>query len=355
MKYNQIMNKIIETFISDYPIDRRYDSMTMAFSKELFEKLGHFLIERNIPYALYFIDFDNFKKVNDSLGHVIGDRVLKDSCDMIRTNVGEKGLFFRVGGDEFALIVPEIQERQLVWNIAHEYSEYVRNHPLGYLDSILPNGRISFTSGIVRYPFDAKDFDSLLKLIDKALYRGKFKGKNCFIIYDKDLHGNIDLEKKSLKLTKTGLITYIFETFNNSKDPYRSLKVTSTMLGKYYNDSLITYHDSERDELLYIDQEEEDVTFVPYDENDFFFDRNERFKYFYRLEASKIPAQKPIHDLMMKNHTRSLLAFRLINGKNEPSYLCIYARRDKVWSDEEFDVYQTMTLLFSTINHYPFR
>ena len=349
------MNSIIHEFIEQFPVDRRYDSMTMALSKEIFDGLGRFLIQKKIPYALYFIDFDTFKKVNDSLGHVIGDKALKDSADMIRTAIGEEGLFFRVGGDEFAIIVPEIQDRQEVWDIAHQYSEYVRQHPLEYLESIFPNGRISFTSGIARYPFDSEDFDDLLKLIDKALYRGKFKGKNCFIIYDKELHGNIDLQKRSLKLTKVGLITYIFDTFNQNKDISHCVKVIARMLAKYYNDSIVSYHEKDRENLLYLDKDDEEVTYIPYQEEAFYFKENERYKYFYRSELAKKPECKPLSDLMHRNHTRSLLVFQVINEKNEHAYLSIFARRDKVWSDEEFDVYQTFTLLLSTINHYPYR
>lgn len=346
------MNQIVNNFITNFPIDRREDSLTKNYSKELFSDLGYFLVDNHIPFALYFIDFDNFKKVNDTLGHAYGDRALIDATNMIKESIDEDCLLFRIGGDEFAIIIPDIQDRQTVWDIAHKYSEYVRKTNIDYLKEVYPKGNISFTTGIARYPFDTNNFQELLKIADKALYRGKFKGKNCFIIYDKDLHGNIDTHNRSLKLSQAGLITYMFETFNKETNLDKALTFVCKMLGKYYNDSIVCYHSKTRHELLYIDKDDKDINYQPYEECDFYFEDNERFKYFYKYDVNKNEEQHALAKLMKLTHTRSLLVFRLINQKKEIGYLAIYARRDKIWSDEEFDTYLTLSLLYSTINHY---
>jgi diguanylate cyclase (GGDEF)-like protein len=349
------MNSQVKDFVDKLPEGVKIEPMTQLFSKELFLSLGKFMSEKKIPFALYFIDFDNFKKVNDSLGHQSGDKALMECSAILKDTVQDEGYVCRIGGDEFAILIPELQSRERIWQIAHEYSEHIRKYQFEFLKDSNEMFKVSVTSGISRYPFDAKDFESVLKLADKALYRGKFKGKNCFIIYDKDLHGSIDLERMNLKLSRTGLLTYLFDSFNNLKDTHLAFTTSSKMLGNYYNDSMVVYHSMNGETLFYQDPHDDEIKFVPYIDGEFYLSSNERFKIHYYSTLAKEIGHEALANAMEKMHVRSMLVFKTIDKNNTPAYLLIMARRDKVFSDEEFDMYQTLSLLFATMNHYSYR
>ncbi len=343
------MQQKILDFISSYPVDVRYDNMTKAFSKKVFYTFGDYLIQEKIPFALFFIDFDTFKKVNDNLGHSVGDQALIDCVRMLKTNILDFGFLFRIGGDEFAIVTPNVQDRQRVWDIAHTYSEYVRNSHFSYLKPVFPEGNITLTSGIVRYPFDGVDMQSLLSWADKALYRGKQKGKNCFIIYDKQMHANITVSNKQNNIRPSDMILCVFKAFQKEKDSILALGNLSQSFGKIYANSLIVYQDDTRSQILYRDEAERDVSFIPLTEEEINLP-TEGIKMVYKKNIMNDISQSSLLRKMELMHIRTFLAYKIVSPEKKDSYFIIMARRDKVWSEEERGYYLTACLLFSTLN-----
>lgn len=182
------MEKSIQEYLSSISEENLYDPMTGVYNKDVFLSVCSLLIKQEIPFALYIIDFDNFKKVNDTYGHQVGDKALTNCANVIKYSVGDKGLVCRYGGDEFAVVAPRITERTDAWQIARDFSQEMRNRPQDYLVNAFPNGRITFTTGSARYPLDATSLNDLFHLADKALYRGKFKGKNSGFLPDAVWH-----------------------------------------------------------------------------------------------------------------------------------------------------------------------
>jgi diguanylate cyclase (GGDEF)-like protein len=122
------------------------------------------------------LDLDNFKYVNDTLGHDIGDRLLKAVGNMLVGIVRKSDTVARIGGDEFVLLFPEISDLQNIDGIAQKIlDDFKKPFPL--------NGhKISITTsiGIAVYPSDGKDFDSLMTSADKAMYLVKEEGRNNY-------------------------------------------------------------------------------------------------------------------------------------------------------------------------------
>lgn len=174
---NNILTKILETI----PSESIFDTMTETYAKDILFLYGNELIKNKIPFALYFVDFDNFKKVNDGVGHVKGDEALHDCAKVLKESVGESGYIFRYGGDEFAIVCENVTTRDEEWAIPRAFSQAIRKNTFDYLADVFSEGRVTVTTGACRYPFDAEEFDELVKLADKALYRGKNKGKNCLL------------------------------------------------------------------------------------------------------------------------------------------------------------------------------
>ncbi|MCM3443091.1 sensor domain-containing diguanylate cyclase [Metabacillus halosaccharovorans] len=136
--------------------------------------------EHNI--TIMFVDLDGFKEINDTLGHDIGDALLKEVADRLNSGVREEDLISRIGGDEFIIVIEETQKEEIK-TIA---DRILNNTSKPYL---LNDHTISITPsiGISSYPDDGQDIETLIKNADKAMYLAKDKGKANFQFYTKEL------------------------------------------------------------------------------------------------------------------------------------------------------------------------
>jgi len=156
--------------------DALTDLPTMKLAKDRL-KMAISLAQRNqTMLAVMFIDLDDFKKVNDTLGHDAGDYVLKQVADRLLCCVRSSDTIARVGGDEFLIIANDVH----IPKIAEQIAEKVIN---SVSSPIVFNGGQAFVGssiGIAIYPNDGQDIDQLIKQADKAMYRAKNAGKNSF-------------------------------------------------------------------------------------------------------------------------------------------------------------------------------
>jgi diguanylate cyclase (GGDEF)-like protein/PAS domain S-box-containing protein len=130
--------------------------------------------------ALLFLDLDRFKTINDSLGHQVGDQLLKLVAERLSSVIRETDTVCRLGGDEFVLLVAEIEQHEFISQVAEKVLNVLRApfHVSGYVLSI------SASIGISLYPDDAADVDVLLKHADLAMYQAKSRGRNNFQFFD---------------------------------------------------------------------------------------------------------------------------------------------------------------------------
>ncbi len=124
--------------------------------------------------ALLFIDLDGFKKINDSFGHAIGDRVLKEVGRRLRANIRESDTVARIGGDEFTIILNHLKMVEDASYVANKIIKAV-NQPIG-LDGITCN--VGASIGIAIYPDHAESMNDLINAADSAMYQAKTNGKN---------------------------------------------------------------------------------------------------------------------------------------------------------------------------------
>lgn len=188
-------NILTHPFFSKYAENESvmYDSLTHVLSRELIFNYAEWLCQNNIKFTYCLIDVDNFKNVNDSYGHLIGDKVLVRVANELSLQLLGKGIVGRYGGDEFVIILEDIIEYNDVWNIFNNLLANIGN--ISFDD--IPDLSISVTAGMARMPIDSLDLNDLLEKADKALYRGKTKGRACFIIYLHEKHANIELKTKN--------------------------------------------------------------------------------------------------------------------------------------------------------------
>lgn len=179
-------------------IDTRYviDSLTQVISREYIEMLAKKMLDEKIPFTLMILDLDNFKQINDSFGHLSGDYVLQNLGEELKNFCYPKAYVGRYGGDEFLIIVPNLID----YDDVHVFLEhlYERNKIFRkYYNDGLRDIYITATLGSASYPADETNYESLFKKADKALYRGKMKGRNCYIIYVESKHKDIVVQDKS--------------------------------------------------------------------------------------------------------------------------------------------------------------
>lgn len=166
----------------------RRDQLTGLILKEDITNYGQKLInDLKKAAALAIIDIDNFKSVNDDHGHSTGDAVLKRCAAIITDQTGDSGKAGRIGGDEFFVVFDNYNGREELKNILRGIKNNIQHAYSDERDGF----HISTSIGVSEYPCDADDFDTLFDLADHMLYRAKYKGKNRYIIYEREKHGTV--------------------------------------------------------------------------------------------------------------------------------------------------------------------
>ena len=171
----------------------------------------------NRPLAFVLLDLDEFKQVNDSEGHAAGDFLLRRTGALIDASLRRSDRAFRVGGDEFAIILPDTDDD----------GAYVVMHRL-LATCLEGEGRrgaapvISFSAGISSIPGPARDRETLYNHADAALYWGKRHGRTCVTLYDPERHDGAATDHKPAELSAlvgrvaaTGAIRAVFQPIYN--------------------------------------------------------------------------------------------------------------------------------------------
>ncbi|WP_407267965.1 EAL domain-containing protein [Radiobacillus sp. PE A8.2] len=164
-----------------------YDQLTKLPNRiYLYEKLHEVLKDakkHNREFVVMFFDLDQFKQINDSLGHTVGDQLLLEVAKRIKTSIREIDLFARMGGDEFVLILPRIRQKEDVAVVAERIIDAFKE-PINLEDREL---YITTSIGISVYPDDGEDEESLIKHADSAMYEAKGKGRNAYKFYSSSM------------------------------------------------------------------------------------------------------------------------------------------------------------------------
>ncbi|TRO12981.1 diguanylate cyclase [Ectopseudomonas mendocina] len=149
---------------------------------EFFERELARAQRENLPLALALIDLDHFKKLNDECGHLVGDDVLKAVARHLLDNLRSTDAVFRIGGEEFLLILPGADPREAVERLQGICAQ------LAVRDIATRGGdqRVTLSAGLAHWPEQGQALDELLQVADAALYQAKRDGRNrvCALLAD---------------------------------------------------------------------------------------------------------------------------------------------------------------------------
>lgn len=172
------------------------DALTGLWNRLHTEEAVNELIARGIPGALFMIDMDNFKAINDNYGHLAGDKTLKMFADTLRTLANEGDVLCRIGGDEFVVFVKGFRSKAELGNHAADIIS-----DLCYkLEQCKYETNSSVSIGIAQFPEDGSDFNKLYNCADKALYHVKQNGKNAYHFFSDKLQTESDRAGKIVDL-----------------------------------------------------------------------------------------------------------------------------------------------------------
>lgn len=167
---------LIRKYVRDtleYLVD--HDVLTNVYNKKYFNECIEEKIKESRKYnrklSLMILDIDYFKKINDTYGHDIGDAVLREMSELVKNNISKNEMFFRVGGEEFAIISPN-SDLEKAFELAENIRKAMEEHEINYLED-----PITISIGVAEY---RKGDDSILlfKRADLALYKAKHDGRN---------------------------------------------------------------------------------------------------------------------------------------------------------------------------------
>ncbi len=165
-----------------------HDGLTDLLTRSAFEgRLQGTLAqaERNqTKVAALFIDLDRFKSVNDSLGHQVGDEILRKVAQRLQESMRSWDVIARLGGDEFALFMPDIESSAEITHVTTRLLAALEM-PFAAAGREI---RISATIGIAVFPEDGHDVRTLMQAADTALYEGKARGRNTFHFFTRKQH-----------------------------------------------------------------------------------------------------------------------------------------------------------------------
>ena len=175
-----------------------HDALTRLPNRVLFfDRLEQSILKTErleLSFALFFIDLDRFKHINDSLGHSIGDRVLRVAAKRIEETIRHEDTLARLSGDEFTVIMEDLPHPEDASLLAKKILDVLQK-PM-YIDEYTLY--ISGSIGISLYPQDATDAESLLKYADTAMYKAKENGRNTFQFYASEMT-KYALERMAMK------------------------------------------------------------------------------------------------------------------------------------------------------------
>lgn len=165
----------------------QHDTLTGLANRSLFiDSVKRAIMQArrdNSYFALIFIDVDNFKNINDTLGHEAGDELLTTIAQRIKASIRGEDIVGRLGGDEFSVLMSGVTTQSALIKIAQQLLESIREPVILYNKTI----HTSISLGIATYPTCSDEASALIKCADLAMYKAKQNGRNNYCFYSEDL------------------------------------------------------------------------------------------------------------------------------------------------------------------------
>ncbi len=195
--------------------------------------------EESKRHIFFIIDVDNFKAINDNLGHHFGDLVLCEVSDSIKHCFRKDDIIGRIGGDEFVVFMENCEDDVIIFEKANILNKVMQKTYFGGNQTYSISGSI----GIAVYPTDGETYEDLYQAADKALYESKKKGKGCYTCFNEEIDSQNDrvltellhIGREGNDLINIHVISTVFNMLYETTDLPLSLKTVLQYLGIHYD------------------------------------------------------------------------------------------------------------------------
>lgn len=308
-------------------LDRITDPLTGLISRAYILGFAKSLIADNIPFSFIMLDLDNFKFVNDTYGHSAGDDILRHVSSALTAYIDGFGVAGRFGGDEILFIdLRDItyDEKKTFFNALYtDCTVLRRNYDLGECSPF-----ITGTIGCATFPDDASDYDELFMMIDKTLYRGKNKGRNCYIIYVAEKHKDIVIKRMAGHGICTVMQSLIrqCEFVPGTDNKYHA--VLPLLMDELFITDLYYTDSSYRMRAVLNKKFDEDISDIGMLTKD---------DVYYTNDITDIKAKAPLfYEALMKNGMETILMTRIGMKEDTDGYIiCAEPRSHRIWQEDE--------------------
>ena len=342
------------------------DLYNKGTTQELIEKALLKASKANEMCALYLLDIDNFKEINDIYGHLSGDVILSDIARALRKQFRGDDIIGRVGGDEFAVFIKNISDMNIVEEKAKAILHALTNTYKGENEYDL-----SCSIGISISPRDGEEFRDLYRSADIALYHSKKLGKNTFSMYSDNLSGfylneNYGIYKPredmiesdgSSRVLNSNFAEYVFRMLYQSKDVETAIPLILEIVGKQFDVSRVyIFEDSEDGKYCRntfewcssdVERQQMYLQNVSYEElGDYYSNFNEN-DIFYCSNINNL--SKSQKDILEMQGIKSLLQCVIRdNGKAKGFVGFDECRENRLWKKEQIDILTLISEFLST-------
>ena len=187
-----------------------HDPVTMLLNRRAFLDRVDYVIKltkrKSARFAIFYLDLDNFKFVNDTFGHSVGDRLLIEIAKILKENLRETDVISRIGGDEFIILVSDIVKKEHIGLIAQKIIKSIAKeyHIKSY------NFFVTASLGVSVFPDDSNNKEELIKYADAAMYEAKKEGRNKYKFFD--------MKIKNLLESRYEIISDLKEALNRENE-----------------------------------------------------------------------------------------------------------------------------------------
>lgn len=336
-------------YFKDYINEDIFDSLTQVISRKYILEYTQYLIDKKVPFSFYIVDIDNFKSINDKYGHSFGDITLVDMASKLVEIVGNKGYVGRFGGDEFVIInlkdTTYDEMKQFFGEFYNCQAAFRRTFEYEDVEIYLTG-----TSGAASFPKDADNFDELFEKADKALYRGKTKGRNCYIIYVHEKHKDIDISSMN-KETVDSIMDNLSKAFVKGNsfrikilDSLRYVTKSLKISGAIYIDNNMNY-------LFDTSTKTSKLSNVTKEDIDYFFDESNLVN----LQSLKIIGDNchELYKLLKSKHILSMLFKKISLGNESYGYIAIFDTQiSRLWQNDDVTIITFLEKMIGITKYY---
>ncbi len=347
----------------------KLDGLTRLFNKVSTQsEIENFLEQdgKDGKHALMIVDIDNFKRVNDQLGHLFGDAVLNNIAYTLKKVFYVTDIVGRVGGDEFVVFLKNMDSVNKIKEKSKEVERIFRNTYSGEGSDL----KISCSMGVSKYPEDGSSFTELFRTADVALYQAKAKGKNCCELYDgnyksfltennSEFYNQYKLDSESYAGYYFGkeITMFAFDILSKTKDVKSAVNLLIEKVGRQYDASSVIILEETKGKnnlgVSYCWDKESGFSEKVLENRDYssFGDVLDCFDnkgICYVNNCDEVPEQSPLKSVVDKLNIKSMLHCAFYEEGNFKGSVCVEDNeKSRYWSKDEADTLVAITKIIS--------